>query len=283
MAEFAPGTVLATRFELLRPLGAGGLAEVYAARDRVTGSEVAAKVLHAHLAEEPPIAERFRRELSITRELDHPGNRARLRSARARRPSLFHDGAPARRDAGATDQAWPLERGRSPSYRREACAAAQAAHRAGVVHRDLKPQNVFLLESGVVKLLDFGLARVAGWARLTAQSTVMERRGYMAPELLGGKGADARAESIRWGAILYEMLTGKRAFAGKRTPTRSCAGNAKERRRRGRRFHRSTERTMRWCGAPWIPILKAASSTPASSFASSVASPCPRRRLLRLQ
>ena len=73
MAEFAPGAVLATRFELTRRLGAGGLAEVFAARDRVTGSEVAVKVLHAHLAEEADIAERFRRELSITRELDHPG------------------------------------------------------------------------------------------------------------------------------------------------------------------------------------------------------------------
>ena len=214
MAEFAPGTVLATRFELLRPLGAGGLAEVYAARDRVTGSEVAAKVLHAHLAEEPPIAERFRRELSITRELDHPGIvRVFDLHEHAGRPFFTMELLRGETLAQRIKRG-PLSAAEARRIAREACAAAQAAHRAGVVHRDLKPQNVFLLESGVVKLLDFGLARVAGWARLTAQSTVMGTPGYMAPELLGGKGADARADVYSLGAILYEMLTGKRAFAG---------------------------------------------------------------------
>src|SRR5207249_9510109 len=96
----------------------------------------------------------------------------------------------------------------------EACAALQTAHRAGVVHRDLKPHNIFLTDSGAVKVLDFGLARVAGWARLTAQSTVMGTPGYLAPELLGGSGADARADTYALGAVLYEMLTGKRAFPG---------------------------------------------------------------------
>jgi len=214
MAEFAPGAVLATRFELTRRLGAGGLAEVFAARDRVTGSEVAVKVLHAHLAEEAAIAERFRRELSITRELDHPGivrvfdlhehgGRPFFTMELLRGETLAH-----RIKRG------PLTAPEARRITRDACAAAQAAHRVGVVHRDLKPQNVFLLESGAVKLLDFGLARVAGWARLTAQSTVMGTPGYMAPELLGGKGADARADVYSLGATFYEMLTGKRAFPG---------------------------------------------------------------------
>ena len=73
MGDFGPGTVLAGRFEILRPLGTGGLAEVVAARDRVTGQEVAVKLLHAHLAREEEVAERFRREMSVTRGLDHPG------------------------------------------------------------------------------------------------------------------------------------------------------------------------------------------------------------------
>jgi len=214
MAEFAPGTLVANRFELSRRLGAGGLAEVFAARDRVTGSEVAVKVLHAHLAEESAIAERFRRELSITRELDHPGIvRVFDLHQHEGRPfftmELLHGETLAQRIKRG-----PLTAAEARRITREACAAAQVAHRAGVVHRDLKPQNVFLLESGTVKLLDFGLARVAGWARLTAQSTVMGTPGYMAPEILGGKGADARADVYSLGATFYEMLTGKRAFPG---------------------------------------------------------------------
>lgn len=214
MGEFAPGAVIANRFELTRRLGAGGLAEVFAARDRVTGSEVAVKVLHAHLAEEVAIAERFRRELSITRGLDHPGIvRVFDLHQHEGRPfftmELLHGETLAHRIKRG-----PLAAAEARRITREACAAAQVAHRAGVVHRDLKPQNVFLLDSGVVKLLDFGLARVAGWARLTAQSTVMGTPGYMAPEILGGKGADARADVYSLGATFYEMLTGKRAFPG---------------------------------------------------------------------
>jgi hypothetical protein len=214
MAEFAPGTILAARFELLHRLGSGGIAEVYAARDRVTGSEVAVKVLHAHLAEETGIADRFRRELSITRELDHPGIvRVFDLHEHLGRPLFTMELLRGETLADRLKRG-PLSSVEARRIAREACAAVQVAHRAGVVHRDLKPHNMFLLESGVVKLLDFGLARVAGWARLTAQSTVMGTPGYIAPELLGGTGADARADVYSLGATLYEMLTGKRAFAG---------------------------------------------------------------------
>ena len=214
MSELGPGTLLADRFELLRRLGAGGLAEVFAARDRTTGLEVAVKVLHAHLAEEAEVAERFRRELSVTRGLDHPGivRVYDLHEANGRpffTMELLHGETLAER----------LQRGRVPPdearrIAREVCAALEVAHRKGVVHRDLKPGNLFLCDSGAVKIVDFGLARVAGWARLTAQSTVMGTPGYLAPELLSGAGADPRADLYALGATLYELLTGKRAFDG---------------------------------------------------------------------
>src|SRR2546425_3236534 len=176
--------ILGGRFEVLRPLGAGGLAEVYAARDLVTGVEVAVKILHEHLAREEQIAERFRRELAVTRALDHPGIvRVYDLHEHDGRPfftmELLHGETLAERLRRG-----PLQNEEARRIAREICVALQAAHRAGVVHRDLKPHNIFLTDSGAVKVLDFGLARVAGWARLTAQSTVMGTPGYLAPELL---------------------------------------------------------------------------------------------------
>ena len=209
-----PGTLLDGRFEILRALGAGGLAEVYAARDRVTGEEVALKLLHDHLAREEQVAERFRRELSITRSLEHPGI--------VKVYELYsHDGRPfftMQLLRGETLSArllrGPVEPAEARRIAAQVCAALQAAHRKGVVHRDLKPQNIWLCADGSVKVLDFGLARVAGWARLTAQSTVMGTPGYLAPELLAGASADARADLYGLGAVLHELLTGQRAFAG---------------------------------------------------------------------
>ncbi len=214
MVPFAPGDVVAGRFEIVRRVGAGGLAEVLLARDAVAGGEVALKVLHLHLAEDPALAARFRREMSITRALDHGG---------IVRVFDLHE------HAGRPFFSMELLRGRTLSDRlhdgplpalearriaREICAALQSAHRAGVIHRDLKPQNVFLLEgSGAVKIVDFGLARVEGQARLTAQSAVMGTPGYIAPELYAGERPDARADVYSVGATLLEMLGGRRGLA----------------------------------------------------------------------
>ena len=214
MGDFGPGAILAGRFEILRPLGTGGLADVLAARDNVTGQEVALKVLDAHLAREPEIAERFRRELSVTRGLDHPGI-VRVFDLHEHEGRPFFTMELLKGETLAERlKREPLTPGEARRILAEACVALQAAHRGGVVHRDLKPHNIFLLATGQVKLLDFGLARVAGWARLTAQSTVMGTPGYIAPELLGGTGADARADIYALGATYYELLTGKRAFPG---------------------------------------------------------------------
>src|SRR5207244_4380560 len=94
----------------------------------------------------------------------------------------------------------------------EMCEALHAAHRAGVVHRDLKPHNVFLTESGGVKLLDFGLARVAGQSRFTHSSAVLGTPGYIAPELLAGQRADPRADLYSLGVTYFEMLAGRKPF-----------------------------------------------------------------------
>ena len=217
-AAFDAGQLLAGRFELLRRLGSGGLAEVFAARDRSCGAEVAIKILHAHLAEDPLVAERFRRELPITRGLDHPGI-VRVFDLHQHRGRPFFSMELLR---GRTLDALLLEEGPLPSpaarrIAREICAALHCAHAAGVVHRDLKPQNVFVTAGGAVKLLDFGLARVAGQARLTSSTAVLGTPGYLAPELLAGEQADARADLYALGATLLELLT-RRAPAATSDP-----------------------------------------------------------------
>jgi len=198
------------RFELRRRIGAGGLAEVFEALDVRTGAEVAVKMLHPHLARDPSLRERFRRELSIARSLEHPGI-VRLFDLHQHRGRPFIS---MERLRGRTLQERILGEGPLPPEEaravvREICAALGAAHRQGVVHRDLKPQNVFLSEGGAVKVLDFGLARVLGEARLTAEGAA-GTPGYIAPEVLAGEPGDARADLYALGALWYEMLRGQR-------------------------------------------------------------------------
>ena len=216
MAAIDPGTLLAGRFEILRPLGAGALAEVFAARDTATGEEVAVKVLHAHAAEDPELADRFRRELGLTRRLDHPGivrvfELYEHRDEQGARPFISMELLRGETLAERLER-FPVPSDDARRILREALEAAQAAHAQGVVHRDLKPQNLFLLEDGRVKLLDFGMARAAGSARHTAASTVLGTPGYLAPEILEGTGGDIRSDLYSLGAVYFELLTGKRAF-----------------------------------------------------------------------
>ena len=220
---FAVGELVAGRFELRRKLGAGGLAEVWAAHDTVTGAEVALKALHEHLLFDQGLVERFRRELAVTRGLDHPGIvRVFDLHAHEGRPRFVMEVLQGETVAERLRRG-PLAAEEAKRIAAEVCRALACAHRAGVVHRDLKPQNIFLADPAPaapgeapgpskVKLLDLGLARAAGLARLTAQSTVMGTPGYIAPELLSGDGADARSDLYALGATLFEMLAGRRAF-----------------------------------------------------------------------
>jgi hypothetical protein len=211
---FVTGNLLAGRFELESRLGAGGLAEVFAARDRLSGAEVAIKILHPHLAFDRALAGRFRREMAITRGLDHPGivRVFDLHEHRGR-PLFSMELLRGRTLADLLLLEGPLPPEAARQIAKQICAALQAAHARGVVHRDLKPQNVFVTAGGAVKLLDFGLARVVGQARLTSKSAVLGTPGYIAPELWSGQPPDARADLYALGATLFELLTGRTPFA----------------------------------------------------------------------
>ena len=229
-----PGTKLGP-YEVLAPLGAGGMGEVYRARDTRLERSVAVKVLPPHLSSNPEIRLRFEREARTVSSLNHPHI-----------CSLYDVGHQDGIDylvmelVDGETLAHRLERGSLPpadvlQYGIEISDALDRAHQSGIVHRDLKPGNIMLTKSGA-KLMDFGLARATGLADpkgrsgltmeqltqsptvaapLTAEGTILGTFQYMAPEQLEGKESDARSDLWALGCVLYEMASGKRAFAGR--------------------------------------------------------------------
>ena len=222
--SLAPGDRLGP-YRIDAPLGAGGMGEVYRARDTKLDRDVAVKVLPAHLADAPEALARFEREAKSVAALSHPGILAihdfghegstsyavmELLEGETLRLRLAGGALPFRK---AVDYAGQIAHGLA------------AAHARGVVHRDLKPENLFVTGDGRVKILDFGLARqdtAAGrgaddthsptLARATDPGTVLGTVGYMSPEQVRGLTADARSDIFSFGAVLHEMLTGRRAF-----------------------------------------------------------------------
>src|SRR6267142_3451883 len=215
-------------YEILAPLGAGGMGEVYRARDTRLDRPVAIKILPQHLSDNPTLKQRFEREAKAISSLNHP------------HICVLHD-------VGTQDGiqflvmecvegetlAKRLEKGPLPldqelKYGMQIADALDKAHRTGVVHRDLKPGNIMLTGSGT-KLLDFGLAKaappLAAGGKLTAaatrttpvtqQGTLVGTFQYMSPEQVEGKDVDARSDIFSFGSVLYEMVTGRRAFPGK--------------------------------------------------------------------
>jgi Tol biopolymer transport system component len=228
----AAGTNLGP-YRIVAPLGAGGMGEVYRAHDSRLGRNVAIKVLPRHLAASPEIRARFEREARTISQLNHP-HICTIHDVG------HHDGTDylvleliEGETLAARLQKGPLPAAEVLTLGRQIADALDRAHRAGVVHRDLKPGNVMLTRSGA-KLMDFGLARGTGpaggsssgsvlatmthsptaVAPLTAEGTIVGTFQYMAPEQLEGKEADARSDLWALGCVLYEMASGARAFAG---------------------------------------------------------------------
>lgn len=214
-------------YEILAAIGAGGMGEVYRARDTRLDRTVAIKILPAHLSSDPVRKQRLEREAKTISSLNHPhicvlydiGNQDGIDYLVME--CVEGETLAKRLQKGAL----PLEQ--VLKYGMQIADALDRAHRSGVVHRDLKPGNIMLTPTGA-KLLDFGLAKAtpslgAGAtppaatrnSPMTEQGTIVGTFQYMSPEQIEGKELDGRSDIFSFGAVLYEMLTGKRAFEGK--------------------------------------------------------------------
>src|SRR5713101_5138856 len=208
-------------YEIVAPIGAGGMGEVYKARDTRLDRNVAVKILPAEFSQNEQFKVRFEREAKTISQLSHPNICALYDVGENYIVMELLDGE------SLADR---LAKGPLPlrevlKYGVQIAEALGKAHREGVIHRDLKPGNVMITKSGA-KLLDFGLAKGGGQPPsavhdateqkpLTAEGYVLGTFQYMAPEQLAGEEADARTDIFSLGAVLYEMATGKRAFEGK--------------------------------------------------------------------
>lgn len=215
-------------YEIIAPLGAGGMGEVYRARDTRLEREVAVKVLPSGLASEPSFRQRLEREAKAVSRLSHP-NICTLHDIGQQEGVDF---LVMELIEGETLEQrllkGPLPADQTLRYAAQIADALAKAHKLGITHRDLKPANIMLTKSGA-KLMDFGLAKQAGTAplaaaltemtmeqsKLTSEGSIVGTFQYMAPEQLEGKEADARTDIFALGEVMYEMATGKPAFAGK--------------------------------------------------------------------
>jgi len=214
-------------YEIIGKLGAGGMGEVYRARDAKLNRDVAIKVLPEALAQDPAALARFEREAQAVAALSHPNILAIHDFATEGRTvyavTELLEGDTLRARMG--EHALPVRK--AIEFGVHMVRGIAAAHERGIIHRDLKPENIFITKDGVVKILDFGLAKAPGLGSSgsmaeasetriadTAAGTVMGTVGYMSPEQVRAQPLDHRTDIFSFGAVLYEMLTGRRAFQG---------------------------------------------------------------------
>jgi eukaryotic-like serine/threonine-protein kinase len=203
--------VVNNRYKVARALGGGGMAKVYLAHDEVLERNVALKVLREQFADDEEFVERFKREAQSAAALSHPN------IVQVYDRGVDKDGAsyiameyvPEGTLKERISERGPLDPGVAASFALQIAEALGAAHKRGVVHRDIKPQNILLAATGDVKVADFGIARAASAATISQTSVVLGTASYMSPEQAMGEPATPKSDLYSLGVVLYEMLTGE--------------------------------------------------------------------------
>ncbi|MGC2332248.1 MAG: serine/threonine-protein kinase, partial [Candidatus Acidiferrales bacterium] len=211
--DYAVGQKLGD-YEILGVLGAGGMGKVYKVRNTISDRVEAMKILLPNLADQKELADRFLREIKLLASLNHP-NIAALRTALTLDNQLvmimeYVDGV----TLASRLQEGPVPVADAVYYIDQVLAALVYAHQMNVVHRDIKPGNMMLTPQGVVKLMDFGIARPGNEAGMTVTGTTLGSLNYMSPEQVRGEKVDARSDLYSVGLSLYEILTGRLPFRG---------------------------------------------------------------------
>ena len=204
-------TVLDDRYDVVRPLGSGGMGEVYLASDRVLGRDVALKVLRKQYAGDEEFAERFKREAMSAASLSHPNivqvyDRGKTEEGSSYIAMEYVPGGTLKE---RILREGPIEAADAAGIGAQVAEALGAAHDRGMVHRDIKPQNVLLTARGTAKVADFGIARAGSSATISRTGSVMGTAGYMSPEQALGKPATPKSDLYSLGVVLYEALTGE--------------------------------------------------------------------------
>jgi serine/threonine protein kinase len=204
-------TVLDDRYDVVRPLGSGGMGEVYLARDRVLGRDVALKVLRGQYAGDEEFAERFKREAMSAASLSHPNivqvyDRGETEEGASYIAMEYVPGGTLKE---RISKEGPLEAADAAALGAQVAEALGASHDRGMVHRDIKPQNVLLAARGGAKVADFGIARAGSSATISRTGSVMGTAGYMSPEQALSKPATPKSDLYSLGVVLYEALTGE--------------------------------------------------------------------------
>ena len=212
MAELPAGTLVDGRYRVLSRLGSGGMADVFLAEDEQLGRKVALKLLHRRFSEDPDFVERFRREAQAAAGLQHPNIVGVYdRGSYDGTYYIAMEYLPGRSLKQLIRQEAPVDPLRAIEITIQVLKAARFAHRHGVIHRDLKPHNVIIDDTGHVKVTDFGIAR-AGASDMTETGSIMGTAQYLSPEQAQGHAVSAGSDLYSVGVVLYELLTGRVPF-----------------------------------------------------------------------